>query len=131
VNTTQIVGLIGAVLLIFFMTNSWRFASDISSFVKEFRVNKKRGLKFSMCGCCLKRQNKMDLWNGLGQIATNGEGIYYSSICMPLLFIPWGKLNLVKLDNQISNEYSHVTIAGYPAFTWLIPARFNLKIDVV
>ena len=128
-NITQIIGLIGAVLLLFLLTNSWRFVSDISSFVKEFRVKKVKSVKFSMCGCCLKRQNKMELWNGLGQIATDDQGIYYSSICMPLLFIPWNKLKLI--ENSDFNKYSCVTIAGYPAFTWLIPSRFNLKIDVV
>ena len=130
-NTTQIVGLIGAILLLFFATNSWRFVNNIASFVKEFRVKKNRGLKFSMCGCCLKRQNKMDLWNGLGQIATDDDGIYYSSICMPLLFIPWENLKRVTLNELTSKGYSSLSIVGYPTFTWLIPTRFNLKIDVV
>jgi hypothetical protein len=131
VNTTQIVGLIGAALLLFFFTNSWRFVSDISSFVKEFRIKKNKHLKFSMCGCCLKRQNKLDLWNGLGQIATDEDGIYYSSVCMPLLFIPWSKLKRVQLSEPLSGKYSSISIIGYPTFTWLIPARFKLQIDVV
>ncbi len=110
--------------VIFFLTNSWRFSKDISKFVNEFRAQRKNGLRFSMCGAGLKRRGKLTTWDGLGQVATDKHGVYYSSLCLPRLFLPWHRISFVGLNNS---RYSILKISGFPTYTVLIPKRIRLE----
>ncbi len=114
-------------LIIFFITNSWRFSEEISEFVREYRGTKKKALKFSLCGAALKRRGKLTLWNGLGQVATDEDGLYYSSVCLPFLFFPWSKISVLKSTRLNKSHYSIVKLTGFPEISCLVPKRFELE----
>jgi hypothetical protein len=114
-------------LFVVFMTQGWKITKKVSPLVRHYRVNKPVGLKFSWCGCGVRRKDLLDVWDGFGEAATTDEGIYYRSWGTPYLFFPWQSLTLINTKRLFPfRKYNFIKIKEFGDVTWLLSASIDL-----